>query len=185
MADELARVLVERYKDRLRGLVKMIAGDRVRQSKGGTEDILQEIWKSFLSHLTKGDGPRVDDDLWTKLACFARRKALKGVRHGRARKRDLRLSVRLDSLAETFQAAPDPSLDEAIEVADEIEHVVRHLVDQDEGAEKERVQTIVALRLDGETHEDIAGKVGCSEKTVQRYLQKFREALRVRLEEEP
>src|SRR5262249_53133128 len=108
-------------------------------------------------------------------------------RHARAQKRDESLTIQSDPslLAETVLADPDPSLAEATDIADEIEHIVRQRVEGLDEAEKERVRTIIGMRLKGYTPEEIATQVGCSAKTVQRHLEAFREALRERLEAEP
>lgn len=62
----------------------------------------------------------------------------------------------------------EPTTEFAVEVADEMERLVRLLDD-------EALATVVQLKLGGYSNNDIAEKLGCSTRTVIRKLKRIRE----------
>ena len=77
-----------------------------------------------------------------------------------------------DGIAGILGDEPTPAM--AAEMADTCETLLRQLAD-------EKLQDIVLLKLEGFTNDEIADKLDCTTRTVERKLQRIRECCRFQL----
>lgn len=163
--DEAAEQLWDRYFERLAEL----AGDRM-QGEGlyDGEDVALSVFDVFC-RMSKEDPefrPANRDELWRLLAVIAVRKAGQRLKGERAQKRGgLRQRNELMSLDQLAGPAPPP--DFAVMMADECQRLIVGLRDT-------ALESLVALKLDGYTNEEIAAKMKCSRWTVQRRIRLIR-----------
>ncbi|MCC6624405.1 MAG: sigma-70 family RNA polymerase sigma factor [Deltaproteobacteria bacterium] len=142
----------------------------------GPEDVVQSVCRTFLRRVQGGDLVLEDAErLWHLLCAIAVTKARAQARfHGR-QKRALARETPLDAGPEEAPIVvvdPMPS-PEAMVVADELEAEIAALDDE--------AREIVLLKIADLTHDEIAQRLGCSERTVRRVVQKVRERLAHRL----
>ena len=172
-AGSAAQKLWERYFDRLVHLAR----DRLRAGPRGpadAEDAALDAFDSFCRGAAGGRFPRLDDrdDLWALLVTITARKAAEQVRRERRQKRG---GGRVRGEQELGQAAPDAGggLDElvgheptpglAAMMAEQYLHLLRRLDD-------ETLRRIAAWKLEGYSNEEIAARLGCGRRTVERKL---------------
>jgi RNA polymerase sigma-70 factor (ECF subfamily) len=175
---DAAAEVFRRFANRLIGLARTHLDHRIRP-KVDPEDVMQSALKSFF--LRHADG-QFDlsgwDNLWTMLVVITLRKCGHKVEHFRAAMRDVGreqappppLSGE-DSAASWEAVARDPSPQEAAMLAEAVEQVLLSLGD-------DRERQILELALQGSTTEEISKRVGRSERTVQRVLERVRERLK-------
>ena len=149
----------------------MILVSYVRQlrQKIDAEDVLQSVFKSFFIRHADGQfEPTGWDSLWTLLSVIAVRKCCKHWKFYQADRRDIGREAPIEDGSsaawEPFDREPTP--DEAVAVADTVEQVMRGL--------DTRGREILSLRLQGRLVEEIAGDVGCAERTVRRVLDRVK-----------
>lgn len=166
-----AEEVFDRYTHRLIALARQRLDQHVRR-KVDPEDILQSVYKSFFRRQADGRlDPESWDHLWFLLTALTVRKCGRRADYFHAARRDVQREVPLPTLVapsgEDWDAlAPDPTPSEAARLAETVEQVMRHL----EGRERD----MLALSLQGYTTEEISGRVGRSERTVQRVLKRVR-----------
>jgi DNA-directed RNA polymerase specialized sigma24 family protein len=176
-----AQKLWERYFDRLVHLAR----DRLRAMSRGpadAEDAALSAFDSFCRGVAAGRFPRLDDrdDLWSLLVTITVRKASDQVRRERRLKRG---GGRVRGEQELRRAAPDAEggLDEVVgrEPTPEFaammaEQYLRLL----EGLADETLRRIAAWKLEGFANEDIAARLSCGLRTVERKLGVIRSSWR-------
>jgi DNA-directed RNA polymerase specialized sigma24 family protein len=170
--DAAAQQLWQRYFHRLVHLAR----DRLRAGPRGpadAEDAALSAFDSFCRGATAGRFPRLDDrdDLWALLVTLTARKAADQLRRERRQKRGggrVRTEQDLGPatagggvLEELVGREPTPEL--AAMVAEEYRHLLGRLGDQ-------TLCRIAAWKLEGYAIEEIAAKLGCSVRTVDRKL---------------
>jgi len=170
--DAAAGQLVERFSRRLAGLARKRLDGRLRR-KEDPEDVLQSVFKSFFVRHRRGQfEPTGWDNLWTLLSLIAVCKCADRVAFFRAARRNIGREAGLpDATASSrliFDRQPTP--DEAVAVADTVEQIMRGLEVRD--------REILTLRLQGRLVEEIAGEMGCGERTVRRVLEHVKRRLR-------
>ena len=163
------------YWDRL----WLLAKSRINQRLGrreGPSDAVQSAFESFFRR-TKDGQFQFDrsDSLWGLLAAITLNKVRGRAESHCAAKRDVAREVRADDLSPVVFAR-DPSAEEAVAFADELEHVVRSL--------SEAEATILGLCLQGIAPAEIAEMCSCSRWTVRRTLDRIGNKLRERLSAE-
>ena len=147
----------------------------VLRRRVGPEDVVQSVCRTFLRRAKGGELAFEDSDrLWQLLSAIAITKAREQARfHGR-QKRSVGAEAAHEPGAPELppMAATEPS-PEAAALAAELESELMAL----EGDARE----IVLLKIQDLTNDEIALRLGCSERTVRRLLTKVREDLAQRL----
>jgi RNA polymerase sigma-70 factor (ECF subfamily) len=171
--DEGAAALVfHRFAHRLIGLARSRL-DRLLRQKVDPEDVLQSVFQSFFAKSTEGHFDLRDwDSLWAILTVITLRKCGRHLKHFRAARRDVRREVPgtgPDDLGDWEAVCREPSPTEAAVLSETLEQLLRGL----EG----RHRDIVTLRLQGYANPEIAARLGCTERTIQRVLDRVRQWL--------
>jgi RNA polymerase sigma-70 factor (ECF subfamily) len=149
----------------------------------GPDDVVQSVCRTFVRRAREGAFHLADtSSLWRLLCAITLTKVRQHVRFHYRQGRDVRRElVRHDNPQEpsdgmeAWQADSDPTPAEAVAFADQMEQLLRDL------GEEERC--LVQLRLEGYTQEEIAAKIGCSERTVRRLLSRVRSQWKKLLDE--
>jgi RNA polymerase sigma-70 factor (ECF subfamily) len=171
---EAAALIFQRFAHRLVALARSRLSPLLR-AKIDPEDVLQTALRSFFRGQAEG---RLEveswDSLWSLLTVITLRKCGRRVEHFRAACRDVRREADVgraeeDSAASWEAVARDPTPAEAMVLAETVGELVRGLSDRD--------RRIVELSLQGEGIPEVAAEIGCSERTVERVLQRLRERL--------
>jgi RNA polymerase sigma-70 factor, ECF subfamily len=170
---EAARRFCADYGDALRRLADkhLPAGLRRRV---GPEDVAQSACRTFLRRAGGGEFQLADTEaLWRLLCAITLTKVREQTRFHLRQKRGLDLEVSPDPDAsgagqlEALARGPTPA--EAAEFADQFERLLAAL--DDEGRQ------VVDLKLQEFTNEQVAEKLGCSERTVRRTLKRVQSEL--------
>jgi RNA polymerase sigma factor (sigma-70 family) len=155
------RHLLDRYFHRLVGLARSRFHDRPALVDYD-EDVALSAFNSLCLGAERGCFPDLVDreGLWRLLAVITIRKAIELQRRGRPRE----VSGELN-LEQLLSDEPPPEL--AAEMADEYQRLLG-LLDEPE------LQSIALWKVEGHTNEEIANRLGCVERTVERKLQRIR-----------
>jgi RNA polymerase sigma factor (sigma-70 family) len=179
---EAARLLWQRYYPRLVALARQKlqgAAPRVADE----EDAALSAFDSFCRRAEQGQFPDLKDrdGLWALLVVLTAHKAADVLRHHRREKRgggivhgDSALRpAGGDSGQGGFDDLPgdDPTPEEAALLAEEVEALLTRLSDPG-------LRQVAVWKLEGYTNAEIAGRLGCSEPTVERRLAIIRRLLR-------
>lgn len=175
--EEVARSFWKHYGSRLQGLAaQFLTSGLYRRVE--PEDIVQSVCRSFFIRARDGQFQLDDrDGLWRLLCAITLAKVRQKARfHGRL-KRNVHHERSLDDtrLGNPAMAAAQPTPEEAAEFSEQLEHVL--------GLLHEEQRQIVMLRLEQCTAEEIASRLGCSERTVRRSLRRIQHRLRLHLED--
>lgn len=172
-ADAAAQALWQRYFDQLVHLARA----RLRVAPRGPadeEDVALSAFDSFCRGAAAGRFPRLGDrsDLWRLLVTITARKAADYLRsESRQRRGGGRVvGEAADSeagrwLDQVVGREPSPAF--AAQVADECRRLLASL--DDEG-----LRTIALLRMEGFTNDEIAERLGCGLRSVERKLDRIR-----------
>ena len=169
-----AQPLWERYYRRLVALAHQKLPPANRRA-ADEEDVVQNAFHSFFRAVAQGRYPRLDDrdSLWRLLVTITARKALKQIAREQRQKRGggtaagpLGLSpVGPDdeeaALAQVVGDEPTPAF--AAQVADQYRRLLDRLGD-------ESLRQVAVCKMEGYGNDEIAGKLGCSRRTVARKL---------------
>jgi RNA polymerase sigma factor (sigma-70 family) len=165
---EAARQFCAQYGDALQRLADrhLPAGLRRRV---GPEDVAQSACRTFLRRAGGGEFQLPDSEaLWRLLCAITLTKVREQTRFHLRKKRGLDLETAPDpdaSGAGLLEAAdPRPSPEAAVEFADQFEQLLAGL--------DEEARQVVDLKLQELTNEQIAEKLGCSERTVRRVIKR-------------
>lgn len=169
---DAATLLYFRYADQLRSL----AAARLAPDLGprvDADDIVQSVFRTFFRRAALGQFEVPDgEDLWKLFLVIALNKVRSAAAHHRAARRDVSRTPALDAAAE-----PD-ARDGALAT-------LRLTVDDLLAELPEPQRAVVERRIEGYEVAEIAAAVGCSQRSVERCLQKFRARLAAALEERP
>jgi DNA-directed RNA polymerase specialized sigma24 family protein len=161
------RRLVGLARDRLRG---------VRRRTADEEDVALSAFDSFCRGVERGRFPRLDDrkDLWRLLACITVRKAFDLARHQRSLQQgggQLRGESAFDGpegepgIEQVLGREPSPEFAALMEEA--YRRRLARLPD-------ETLRSVAQWKLEGYTNEEIADKLECKSRTVERKLDLIR-----------
>ncbi len=173
--DDAAAELLSRFANRLIALARVRLGVRTR-AKVDPEDVLQSVFKSFFLRCAHGQFDLHDwDDLWALLVTITLHKCGHQVQHLYRARRDVRRETpqgnAADGSTRPWEAlARDPSPEEEVALADEVDALLRSL--------NERDRSVVCLWLRGHRPSEIATQLGVLERTVFRVLERVRRRLR-------
>ena len=131
------------------------------------EDLALSAFKSFCLRAARGGFTKLADrgDLWQLLFVLTERKARNLVVHERRQKRDV--GRQQDAFATEEMVSPEPSPAFAAEVAEEFQRLL-DLLDDDE------LRFVVVWKMEGYSNEEIAMKLDCVARTVERKLNLIR-----------
>jgi RNA polymerase sigma-70 factor (ECF subfamily) len=162
-----ASLLYERYARRVFGLVRSKIGARLG-SMTEPEDIVQSVFKSVFRGMQSGNyNAPPGTTLWNLLAVIAVRKLSSKANHHAAQCRDTSRNVPLGDGADGVEAAVDQASMEFFEICiQEALELLRPLH-----------RTILSLRIQGHSIDEIRELTGRSRRTVERSLQNSRELL--------
>lgn len=139
------------------------------------EDVASDACNTFLRRQALGMFDLADrDELWALLIEITRNKARKAARRETAGIRDVRRRQPhpdrdddgVNWLAE-YQGHPDPTPDEAISSAEELDRLL--------GVLNPELRRLAVLKLEGHTNVEIAKKLACAVRTVERRVDRIRE----------
>lgn len=175
--NEAARQIWQRYFSALLDLACRHLDPRVRQRED-EEDVVQSVYKSLCLRLGRGEytlGSR--DDLWRLLVTMIKYKARHAATRQRRQRRDYRREQPVaaredDSLspewvyAQMEQEEPTPA--DGAALAEELRRRLDSL--------EPELRQVALWRLEGYINTEIAEKLGCVERTVERKLVLIRKA---------
>jgi RNA polymerase sigma factor (sigma-70 family) len=148
----------------------------------GADDVAQSVCRTFVRRAGQGEFEITDGGgLWGLLCAIALTKIREQTRFHLRQKRTLREEQHLDSVNAAGDrklpesAGFEPTPDEAAEVADTFDRLVEQFDDEE--------RKIIELKLQDFTLEEIAGRMGCSERTVRRFMKRVQERLSRMLDE--
>ncbi len=175
--DAAAREIWERYCPRLVGLARAkLRGAACRVAD--EEDVALSVFDSFCRGLEEGRFPNLEgrDNLWKLLVVLTARKALRLIQQERRLKRgggnvlaeaDLAPEGPNEGAAFENLIGREPSPEFAAQVAEECCRLLDRLGDDE-------LRSIARWKMEGHTNAEIAGKLGCLERTVERKLRVVR-----------
>jgi RNA polymerase sigma factor (sigma-70 family) len=171
----IVKEFCEHYGERLHRLAEKHLPPGLRR-RLGPEDVVQSACRTFLRRAQGGNFQLADaENLWGLLCAITLTKVREQARFHLRQKRGLNREEPLDSNPQAssfigFQpVAPGPSPDEAAEFADQLQHLLASL-DEEE-------RQVVDLRLQECTSAEMAERLGCSERTVRRILKRVQSRL--------
>jgi RNA polymerase sigma-70 factor, ECF subfamily len=140
----------------------------------GPEDVVQSACRTFLRRAKGGEFHLVDSEsLWRVLCAITLTKVREQARFHRRQKRGLDqeqpLAAASDSRPGIDPVDPNPSPAEAAAFADQFQQLL--------GALDEEERRIVELKLEDCTNEEVAERLGSSERTVRRVLKRLQSRL--------
>ncbi len=174
---DAAQHLWEGYFRRLVGLARHKLHGRPRAA-ADEEDVALSAFDSFCRGVDHGRFPRLADrdDLWQLLVVLTARKACRLIQHERRQKRGGGAVVHTsaladgdDRLAEIIGSEPSPAF--AGQVAEEYRLLLDRLSD-------DTLRSIAVWKMEGYSNEEIAMKLGCVVRSVERKLQVIRNVFR-------
>jgi DNA-directed RNA polymerase specialized sigma24 family protein len=176
---EATQRLWEGYFRRLVGLARTKLRSAPPTLEADEEDVALSAFDSFFRAAEKGRFPRLQDrdDLWQLLVLITVRKAENLAKRERRLKRGGGKVKHASALpgddkgdgplfGELIGRDPDPAL--AAEVAEEYRRLLELLGDPE-------LKQVAVWKMEGYTHAEIAAKVGCLPRTVERMLRLIRD----------
>lgn len=167
--ESAAAELYHRYVQQLIALAHRRLSARL-SARLDPEDIVQSAFRSFFVRAQQGKFVfKDDDDIWKLLVQITIHKTLKQVAHHRRGKRDAGAEVpagsgERDQLVSYLSREPTP--EEAAIFVDELEFFLRQLRPDD--------RKIVEMRLEGFDQLEIAQRLGISDRTIRRLMERIR-----------
>jgi DNA-directed RNA polymerase specialized sigma24 family protein len=167
--DGAAQALWERYFEQLVNLARK----RLRAASrpdGDAEDAALGAFDSFCRGVKVGRFPRLDDrnDLWRILVVLTQRKVADQIRHQTAQRRGGGIVHGEAALEKSGSGldqlpGPDPTPEFAAMLAEEYQ-------DRLESLTNETLRQIAVWKLEGYTADEVAARLGCTRRAVQRKL---------------
>ena len=169
-----AEAVFERYAERLTRLAQSRLAIKLA-SRVDPEDIVLSAYRSFFAGARAGRfHAEQGGDLWRLLVEVTLHKLYRQAAHHGAQRRSVAREVRIDDsvISGLGATSAEPTPDEALAAAEELEAVLSHLPD--------RGREALELRLQGYELEEIAQRLACSERTVRRWLAEARRIMAAR-----
>jgi DNA-directed RNA polymerase specialized sigma24 family protein len=175
-----AQLLWEGYFRRLIGLARARLGAAPRRA-ADEEDVALSAFHSFCRGAEAGRFPQLADrhDLWRLLVTLTERKAIALLRREHRQKRGGGGQRGESALVAAGTEVPgldglagrEPTPEFAAEVAEQFRQLLDRLGDED-------LRRIAVWKMEGDTVEEIAARLGCAPRTVERKLRLIRSLLR-------
>lgn len=162
---DVTKAFWDQYGPLLERIAARNMAERLRM-RVGPEDVVQSVCRTFFRRAKAGQLTLTDaESLWRLLCAITITKVREQARYHLREKRSLDREVHAaptdDSTDGRFQlAAPGPGPDETVAFADQFARVLESLDDEE--------RTIVDLKLQELTHDEVAERLGISERTVRR-----------------
>jgi DNA-directed RNA polymerase specialized sigma24 family protein len=153
--------LLERYFNRLVGLARKTL--RARPGLAAyDEDVALSAFKSLCLGAEAGRFPRLFDrgDLWRLLVVLTTRRAIDYMRR-------IKLGAGDEELDVEQVLSTEPSPDLAVELAEEFQHLL-------DGLPEAELRSVALWKLEGFTDGEIATRLGCVRRTVERKVRRIR-----------
>ena len=168
--EDAASALYVRYAKRLQKLASRQTSTDL-SFRVTSDEIVQSVFRTFFRRVAKGQYDAVDgDDLWRLFLDIALNKIRSSAEFHRAQKRDIRKTKTADPrLFESFGNSSNEDQTAFTVLRITVDEVLSEL--PDDHAE------MVRLRIEGHTLPEIAEKTGRAQRTTERVLKGFREAL--------
>jgi DNA-directed RNA polymerase specialized sigma24 family protein len=165
--DQAARMIWERYSPRLTTLARQRLPVWLRRIVDGG-DLANSVFGDFLLGLRQGRFPDLGDrdDLWALLACMTARKAINEIERALRQRRP---PPWMHEPITDALVATEPEPDIAVMAAEQFERLLERLRLKDK-----ILESIAIWKLEGYTHQEIAGRLGCSCRRVARKLELIR-----------
>jgi RNA polymerase sigma factor (sigma-70 family) len=186
--DMAAGMIWQRYFRELLRLARRNLDRRARH-RADEEDVLQSMFQSFCARQARGDFHLADrDELWTLLVTITLRKARNTAKAQRRDKRDVEREQAAGTeagcnssctsweLEEMDAAGPSPV--EAALLNEALERRLESLADSG-------LRQIALWRLEGYSNREIAERLACTERSVERKLERIRSKWSACDDEEP
>ena len=164
-----ARAIVDRYS----GQMLLLARRRISQrlaSRIDAEDIVQSVFRTFFVRLKEGQFSFADqDDLCKLLMRITLHKTLRQVAYHKAAKRDPNMETphgehHHEQLMALFDE--EPTQEATVAFLDQLEHFLAQLRPQE--------REILEMRLQGNSNEEIASKLGIYDRKIRRVIEHVR-----------
>jgi RNA polymerase sigma-70 factor, ECF subfamily len=173
------RQIVQEFCENYGGLLSELAEKHLAgplRRRVGPEDVAQSACRTFLRRVRAGEFELADSEgLWRLLCAITLTKVREQARFHQRKKRDLAQEMPFtmddsDRDAARFEpAVSGPSPAEAVEFADQFQQLMLALDDEE--------RQLVDLKLQQYTNDEVAERLGCSERTVRRLLKQVRSRL--------
>jgi RNA polymerase sigma factor (sigma-70 family) len=175
--DMAASLIWQRYFRDLLELARKNLDKRVR-IRADEEDVVQSMFQSFCARQGRGEFDLADrDELWRLLVTITLRKARNAARDHHRDRRDIAREQTLKVAADDDHSCPDwaleqmdaltPSPSEAAVLNEALERRLESLADSEQ-------RQIALWRLEGYTNREIADRLDCTERSVERKLERIR-----------
>jgi DNA-directed RNA polymerase specialized sigma24 family protein len=173
--DAAARSIWDRYFRDLLALARQNLDRRIRL-RTDEEDVAQSMFKSFCMRQQRGEFDLAGrDELWRLLVTITLRKARNAAKAQRREKRDVTREQTIPGGDESESAvwvleqmeASDPSPGVAVVLNEALERRLQALADPD-------LRQVALWRLEGYTNGEIAGRLDCTARSVERKLARIR-----------
>ena len=170
-----ARLIWQRYFRELLALARNHLSERIRR-RADEEDVLQSMFQSFVARQTResaSPAPTNRDNLWRLLVTITLRKVRNAANHHRREKRDVgreQAAARDEEgphwdLEAMEAAGPTP-----VEAAILTEALERRLAALDDPV----LRDVALKKLEGHTNSEIARQRGCTERTIERKVERIK-----------
>jgi RNA polymerase sigma-70 factor (ECF subfamily) len=173
--NEAAAQVFNRFANRLIVLARKQLDPKVRQ-KVDPEDVMQSVFRSFMIRNATGQLGQFDswDNLWAMLVVMTQRKCGRRIDYFHADRRDVRREIgatppTAQSNVDFGLSADDPTPSEAAMLTETLERLMNSF----EGRNRE----ILTLSLQGYSAPEVSTRLGCTERTVYRLLERVKEWL--------
>jgi RNA polymerase sigma factor (sigma-70 family) len=164
--DEIAiQELWRRYVTRMEGVARpVVAG--LAPGAGDEQDVAQSAFFAFCEAAANGQAPQLGDrnELWRLLSTIARRKATDRVRRELRDRRGGGATANRDGWQDAEDDQPSPS--EVVQLQEAMDELFLEL----QAAGDPKLRSIALMRLEGAETSEIADRLGCTVRTVQRKL---------------
>lgn len=161
------------YQQRLVRIAEQHLADRIRR-RVDADDVVQSVFRTFIRRAQDGQFEFENrDQLLSLLATITLNKIRQQVRYHMRQKRGLDQEQYLESLAEVARPQPTPIEEAAMS---ELEEYIQTMSEEE--------QQLISLRLENHTQKEIAGIMGCSERTVRRLFKRIQKRLQAMADQE-
>ena len=166
---DAARLLFDRYVDRLAAVARQRIGQRLG-TRVDPDDVVQSVFRTFFGRLRDGQFSIADQDDLCKLL-------MRITVHKTLRQAEYQFAARRNPAHETPQGDPsheplmdllsrEPSPETTVAFVDELEHFLKELRPEE--------RQILEMRFQGHDNEEVAAQLGVSDRKVRRVIERVR-----------